>query len=119
MTTSTDREHPNINFSQYYRNGDRGVTIRNDVYKLNCIVSGPLGAAGFSWAYYKYRAGEIPGLENAVATADDIFSTARADVIAGVSNPAADNLNELLDELIGTGNYELTDDGLFPWVDPR
>ena len=109
-----------FNFSQYYRNGDRGVTIRNDAYKLNCIVTGqPPGTP--SWAYYKYRAGEIPGLEDATATADDIFSTALADVMAGVSNPAADNLNELLIELIDTGNYELTDDGGFPWVnlDPR
>ena len=106
-------------FSQYYLAGDRGCTIRNSNYKLNCIVTGPPATPVFSWALYKYRAHEIPGLEDATATAVDVFPTAIADVIAGVSNPAADNLDELLTELISSGNYEVNDNGLFPWIDPR
>lgn len=111
-------------FSQYYRQGERGCTIRNEKYKLNVTVTGPPPPTppAVSWAYYKYLDGGIPGLEDATATADNIFPTAIADVIAGTSNDAADNLSDLLAELIDTGNYELTDNGLFPWnpdIDPR
>ena len=108
-------------FSQYYRQGDRGCTIRNEKYKLNVIVTGQPAAPAVTWAYYKYLDGGIPGLEDATATANNIWTTAIADVQSGTSNDAADNLNDLLAELIDTGNYELTDNGLFPWIniDPR
>ena len=103
------------NFSQFYRATILGATIRNNGYKLNCEV---VPAGPTTWAFYEYFEGEIPGLEGAAGTASDIFASALADVQAGVSNPAADNLNELLDELILSGNYQLDDAGTL-WADPR
>jgi arylsulfatase A-like enzyme len=104
------------NFSQFYRSTSLGATIRNNDYKLNCEVV-PAGPT-FTWAFYEYFGGEIPGLEDATNTADNIFADALADVLASISNPAADNLNELLDELIFSGNYQLDDAGT-AWDDPR
>lgn len=100
------------NFSQWFTRTQRRATIRNDDYKLNYNeVNDP-----DFYELYAYSGGEVPGLEN--GSAADIFATTLADVQAGVSNDAADNLNALLDELILSGNYATDDTGTqFP--DPR
>jgi arylsulfatase A-like enzyme len=98
-----------FNFSQYYTNAVQRATIRNLDYKLNYEHPN-------QWSLYAYWGREVPGLEN--GSAADIFPTALADVQAGVSNDAADNLNSLLDELILSGNYAINDAGT-PWLDPR
>jgi len=105
-----------FNFSQYFIGNDRKATIRNRDYKLNCEAQGPSGSITWSWSLYQYWGEEVPGLED--GSAEDVFSTARADVQAGISNSAADNLNELLDELVLSGNYEMDDAGIL-WEDPR
>lgn len=104
-----------FNFSQYYETGaagaatDQRATIRNLDYKLNYVHPD-------QWSLYAYWAGEVPGLED--ASAADIYPGALADVLAGVSNDAADNLDALLDELFLTGNYAVDDTGT-AWNDPR
>lgn len=98
-----------FNFSQYYTNAVRRATLRNLDYKLNYEHPN-------QWSLYAYWGREVPGLEN--GSAANVFPAALADVIAGVSNDVADNLNALLDELFLSGNYALDDSGTL-WVDPR
>lgn len=98
-----------FNFSQYYTNAIQRATIRNLDYKLNYEHPD-------QWSLYAYWGREVPGLED--SSAQDSFAAALADVQAGVSNAAADNLNALLDELILSGNYAIDDAGTL-WVDPR
>ncbi len=99
-----------FNFAQYY-GPDRKTetTIRNVGYKLNYEHPN-------LWSRSAYRGREVPGLEN--GSAQDVYPSALADVAAGVSNDAADNLNALLDELICSGNYYF-DNTRTAWVDPR
>jgi arylsulfatase A-like enzyme len=101
-----------FNFSQYYRNlpDEWRATIRNLDYKLNYVHPN-------QWSLYAYWGREVPGLED--STAANLFSTALADIQAGVSNDAADNLNSLLDELFLSGNYALDNSGIQLWLDPR
>lgn len=99
-----------FNFSQYYTNAVQRATIRNLDYKLNYEHPN-------QWSLYAYWGREVPGLES--GSAQDIFPTAPADVQAGVSNNAADNLNAPLDELILSGNYMIDDDPNTLWTDPR
>ncbi len=98
-----------FNFAQWYSNGLKRVTIRKLDYKLNYEHPN-------QWSLYAYYGGEVPGLEN--GSAQNIYSSALADIQAGVSNDAADNLNALLDELICSGNYAMDSAGT-AWVDPR
>ncbi len=98
-----------FNFSQYYTGSLRRATIRNLDYKLNYEHPD-------QWSLFAYWGHEVPGLED--SSVGDVFPTALADVQAGVSNDAADNLNALLDELFLTGNYQLDDAGTV-WTDPR
>ncbi|MGH8900530.1 MAG: sulfatase-like hydrolase/transferase [Egibacteraceae bacterium] len=98
-----------FNFSQHYTGDVQRATIRNLDYKLNYEHPN-------QWSLYAYREREVPGLEN--GSAEDIYSSALADVQAGVSNDAADNLNALLNELICSGNYAIDSAGT-AWLDPR
>ncbi len=106
-----DAQQPtrDFNFSQYYTPGVRRATIRNSAYKLNYEHPN-------QWSLYAYWGHEVPGLED--GSAADVFSTALADVQAGMSNDAADNLDALLNELFLTGNYQLDDVGT-AWAAPR
>lgn len=101
-----------FNFAQYYKSGRKGekkATIRNFDYKLNYEHPN-------QWSLYAYLGREVPGLEG--DSAEDVYSSALADVQDGVSNAAADNLNALLDELILSGNYAIDNAGT-AWADPR
>lgn len=98
-----------FSFSQYFTNNVQRATIRNLGYKLNYEHPN-------QWSLFAYQGDEVPGLED--STAVDVYPTALADVQAGVSNPAADNLNALLDELVVSGRYAIDAAGT-AWVDPR
>lgn len=98
-----------FNFSQYYTSSVQRATIRNLDYKLNYEHPD-------QWTLFAYWGHEVPGLED--GTSADLFPQALADVQAGVSNEEADHLDALLDELVGSGDYELDAAGTtFP--DPR
>jgi arylsulfatase A-like enzyme len=109
-----------INFSQYYtggaQNGEKGATIRNLDYKLNCERVVSAGVATWSWAFFAFQGHEVPGLED--GNAEDVFLTARDDLRAGVANAASDNFDALVEELINSGSYAIDDLGTV-WDDPR